>query len=119
MNDDLKRMLDEPYDESREDTYRDMFCTFYSRKMRSTAILVWGFGLLFFVGVVYSAVEFFGDTTVRDQIMYAALFVSFWFGVGIMKVFAWEMLHRHSIKREIKRVELRIAELTETVKRQS
>jgi len=29
-----------------------------------------------------------------------------------MKIFAWQMLHRNSIKREIKRLELRIAEMT-------
>lgn len=33
-----------------------------------------------------------------------------------MKIFAWEMVHRHSIKREIKRLALRVAELSETLK---
>jgi hypothetical protein len=36
--------------------------------------------------------------------------------MAIMKIFAWQMIHRNSIKREIKRLELRIAELSEMVK---
>jgi hypothetical protein len=32
-----------------------------------------------------------------------------------MKIFAWQMLARNSIKREIKRLELRIAELARSV----
>ncbi|MBN2578593.1 MAG: hypothetical protein JXB10_06335 [Pirellulales bacterium] len=31
--------------------------------------------------------------------------------LGIIKVFTWLMIHRNDIKREIKRLELRIAEL--------
>ena len=34
----------------------------------------------------------------------------------LIKVFAWQMIHRMSIKRDIKKLELRIAELNQTVK---
>ena len=36
--------------------------------------------------------------------------------IGSMKIFAWEMIHRNSIRREIKRLELRIAELSQIVR---
>ncbi len=36
--------------------------------------------------------------------------------ISIVKIIAWQMAHRHGIKREIKRLELRIAELNKTVK---
>lgn len=50
------------------------------------------------------------------QIMYAAIFTCCFQDIGLMKIFAWEMIHRPSITREIKWLELRIAELNETVK---
>jgi hypothetical protein len=112
----IKKIIDGTYDDSREDTYRSMVRDFYSRKMLSTAILVWGFGIAFFAGAAYSGVAFLRTDQGKSQIMYAALFICFVHGIGLMKIFAWEMIHRNSIKREVKRLELRIAELTETVK---
>jgi len=119
MNDEqIRKVIEDTYDASRDDTYRSMLRDFYSRKMLSTAVLVWGFGLVFCAGAVYSGVEFLRSDRGKWQVMYAALFICFVHGIGLMKIFAWEMIHRHSIKREIKRLELRIAELTETVKGQ-
>jgi len=112
----IKRMIDDTYDVSREDSILSMAKDFYSRKMLSTAILVWAFGIIFFAGAVYSAIQFFETDETKMQIMHAAIFVPCVLAIGFMKVFAWEMVHRHSIKREIKRLELRIAELAEMVK---
>jgi len=117
MNDEqIKKVIEDTYDVSREDTILSMAKDFYSRKMWSTAILVWVWAIIFFAGAAYSAVRFFETDQTKLQIMYSAVFILCGFGIGFMKVFAWEMLHRHSIKREIKRLELRIAELNETVK---
>ena len=52
----------------------------------------------------------------KHQIMYAVIFGLFVEGIALMKIFAWQMLARNSVKREIKRLELRIAELNEAVK---
>lgn len=117
MNDEqIKKNMDDTCDESKEDSIWSMAKDFYSRKMWSTAILVWVWAIIFFAGAAYSAVRFFEADQTKLQIMYSAVFVLCGFGIGFMKVFAWEMLHRHSIKREIKRLELRIVELNETVK---
>ncbi len=48
--------------------------------------------------------------------MYAALFILGAHGVGLMKIFAWEMVHRHSIRRDLKRLELSVAELGEMLR---
>ena len=50
MNDDIRRILDDTYDDSREDSIRSMIGDFYSRKMLSTAVLHLDLGLIFFVG---------------------------------------------------------------------
>mgnify|MGYP006303109123 CR=1 FL=1 len=113
----IKRILEdsETYDDSRENTLREMLGDFYSRKMMSVAILVWVWGLVFIAGAVYSAVRFFDDIGTKDQIMYAALFIIFLMWLGLMKVFAWLMITRNGIKREVKRLELRIAELAKVL----
>jgi hypothetical protein len=113
----IKRILEDSqtYDDSRENTLREMLGDFYSRKMMSVAILVWVWGLVFIAGAVYSAVRFFDDIGTKDQIMYAALFIIFLMWLGLMKVFAWLMIARNGIKREVKRLELRIAELAKVL----
>ena len=117
MNDEqIKRIIEADYDDSKEDTIRSMVSDFYSRKMLSVALLVWVFALLFFGGAVYSGIQFSNSDQTKEQIMYAALFLLFVEGIAMMKIFAWQMLARNSVKREIKRLELRVAELNETVK---
>jgi peptidoglycan biosynthesis protein MviN/MurJ (putative lipid II flippase) len=117
MNDEeIKKIIESTYDDSREDTIRSIVSDFYSRKLLSTAILVWLWAMIFFAGAVYSAIQFFDVDDTKSQIMYAAIFVPCVICIGFMKVFAGGMVHRHSIKREIKRLELRIAELSEAVK---
>jgi len=115
-NEQIKRIIDDSYDESREDTLRSIARDFYSRRLLSTAVVVWGFATLFLALAAFSVVQFLKTDQTQWQIAYAALFICGAHGVGLMKIFAWEMVHRHSIKREIKRLELRVAELSETLK---
>jgi len=117
MNDkEIRTIIEGTYDDSREDTIRSIVSDFYSRKLLSTAILVWVWAMIFFAGAVYSAFKFFETDETQLQIMYASIFVPCVICIGFMKVFAWGMVHRHSIKREIKRLEIRVAELSEAVK---
>ena len=112
----LKKLLNDEYDESREDSIRGMLRNFYNKKMRSIVILVWSMALLFIAAAVICAVLFFRTDQTKYLILYAVLFIVFSQWINLMKIFAWLMIHRNSLKREIKRLELRIAELTETVK---
>jgi hypothetical protein len=105
-------MIDDKYDDAREDTIRSMLSEFYSRKMAATAVFVWAIGVIFLALAVYSAVAFFRTDQTKYQILYATIFITCFHAMGLMKIFAWQVLHRNSIKREIKRLELRIAELT-------
>lgn len=122
MNDEqIRNIIDgsQDYEDAKEDSLRSMLADFYSRKMLSTAILVWVWGIIFIAGAVYSAARFFATEQIKDQIMYAAIFICLIQFVGLMKVFAWQMIARNSIKREIKRLELRIAELPASLKNQT
>jgi uncharacterized membrane protein YbjE (DUF340 family) len=96
-----------------------MIGDFYSRKMLSVAVLVWIWAVIFFVGAGYSAVRFFQSEQTREQILYAAIFICLVQFIGLMKVFAWQMIARNSIKREIKRLEIRLAELAKSLDKQA
>ena len=52
---------------------------------------------------------------VKEQIMFAVLFLCGVQMIALIKIFAWQMIHRNGIKREIKRLEIRIANLTNKV----
>ena len=116
MNDEqIKKVIEDTYDESREKPLSSMAKEFYSKKMRSVVIFVWLWAIIFLAGAVFTGIKFCGYAG-DARIIYGALFIVCIHGVGLMKIFAWQMIHTNSIKREIKRLELRIAELSETMK---
>jgi hypothetical protein len=108
MNDEQKNL--------KEDTLWSMVRQFYSREMLSFIILGWVYFIIVLALAVLSGIRFFESEQTKDQIMYAAIFVCCVQLVGLIKIFAWQVIHRSGIKQEIKRLELHIAELNETVK---
>ena len=112
MNDEMiQKMVDEAYDGSKEESLRQMMKDFYNRRTIGIVILTWVFGIAAMGLAIWCAVKFFGAEATRDQIMYATGFMVFMLWLALMKIFAWQMIHRNSIKRELKRLELRIAQL--------
>lgn len=105
----VKGTANDLHDDSGEDSIRGMLREFYCPRMRATAAIIWLIGLTFLILAMYSAVRFFRTAETRDQIMFAAIFICCFNGIGLMKVFAWQMLHRNSIKQAIRRLELRVA----------
>ncbi len=103
MNDEqIKKNVDDTCNESKEDSIWSMARDFYGRQMRSTAILVWVWAIIFFVPAAYSAIQFFRTDQTKSQILYATIFICCFNGICLMKIFAWQMIHRQGIKREIK-----------------
>ena len=112
----IKKILDDSYDESKEDTYCSMVKDFFCKKMRWVMINVYVWSILFMAVCITSAILFFKTDDTQYQIMHAAIFICCSLSIGFLKVLAWVMIQRHSIKREIKRLELRIAKLNETIR---
>ena len=115
-NEELKKIIEDTYDDNEGDTYWSMVKDFYNKKMFSVVIALWVFALIFLAGAVISAVFFFTTDITQYHIMWASLFIIFMLFFSLIKIFAWQMIHRNNIKREIKRLELRIAELSQAVK---
>ena len=112
----IKKIIEDTYDDSKEDTLLSMVGQLYSRKMLSSLIAHGAYSLVFIALAVFCGVKFFQTLQVQFQIMYAAIFVCCIQFVILRKNIYWQMLHKNSISREIKRLEIRIAELNETVK---
>ncbi|HUW83282.1 MAG TPA: DUF6768 family protein [Phycisphaerae bacterium] len=103
------------YDDSQEDTLWSMFSDFYNRKMLPIVIVAWAFFLVVAVVAGFAAVRFFASDQVKDLIAYATLFVICCLCFCLIKIFAWQMIHRNGLKRQIKRLELRVADLAQAL----
>lgn len=84
--------------------------TFRSR-LRWWAVLVMLYILAFMILAVVAAFRFFDAEAVRSQILWAAVFIVSFQGVGLLKSWWWNQMDRNALTREIKRLELRIAVL--------
>ena len=98
-NEQIRKIIEDTYDDSKEETLRTIAGDFYNRKMLSIALLVWGWALVFIALAVYSAMRFFKADQTQGQIMYAALFVLGAHGVGLMKIRAG------NVRRDLAKVE--------------
>ena len=117
MEDELiKKILEDTYDDSKEDNLLSMVGQLYSRKMFPSFIAHGAYSLPFIVLAIVCGFKFFATDQIQFQIMYAAIFVCCVEFVILRKNIYWQMLHKNSISREIKRLELRIAKLSETIK---
>jgi hypothetical protein len=109
----LKKIIEDTYDDSEEDSLFSMVGQLYSKKMFPSMIVHFLYSLPFMVGVVFCGIKFFYTDQTQFQIMYAAIFVCCVQVCIFSKAKYWQMLFKNNTSREIKRLELRIAELAQ------
>ena len=112
----MKKIIEDTYDESKEDTLRSWLRDGYSKRMRWITFGVCAFYIIILVPMIFSIIQFCRSDQTKYQIMYAVIFLFCSHWMGFESVFAWVMMQRPRLHREIKRLEFRIAELIETVK---
>jgi hypothetical protein len=114
----IKKILDNPeeYDELKEDSYISWIRSGFKNCQGWAIILVFVHFFFFLALAIVCGILFLITDTTKYQIMYAAFFVCCILIGYLIKVFGWGMANKNNIQREIKRLELRIAELNETVK---
>ncbi len=112
----IKKILDDTYDDSEEDSLFSMVGQLYSKRMFNSFIVHGIYSLPFVAGAVFCGIKFFNTDQTQFHIMYAAIFVCCIEFCIFSKAKYWQMLYKINTSREIKRLELRIAELNETVK---
>ena len=117
INDKMRQALshngDLDYDPTREETLFGMIAESFKGKMRWMVLLVWVYGLVFTALAVFAAVSFFLADSVKMWIFYAALFLMTCNFIVVVKLWYWMLLNKNSVTREIKRLELQIAKLTQ------
>jgi len=118
MNDEqIKKIIDSPdeYDDAKEESYI-AWARFWFKNSQQWAIILVFAHFFFFLGLaIISGILFMVSQTTKYQIMYAAFFVCLFLIAYLIKVFAWIMVSRNSLKRDIKRLELRIVELADSI----
>ena len=87
----------------------------FRSQQRWLLLMVWFWVLVTFVLAVLSGIAFLKADDTRSQIMYVACFVVCSQMVGGFKLWVWIAMNRNSLKREIKRWELRVVELCDQV----
>jgi hypothetical protein len=96
--------IEEIFEDPQSYSFGAMLKDFFNPNMQAVIAIVYFYGLLFFAVVVYSAVQFFQADVTRDQIMYAVIFLAAFQVVALMKLFAWQIVHRNNLKRDIRKL---------------
>ncbi len=107
------------YDDLGEQDIVGMALGSFSGRNKALSILMMFIAAVFFVLAVYSAVQFFSVEATKDLIMWASGFVFFMMGTTAMKVWWWMEMEKNATVREIKRVELQLANLASQVNKLS
>ena len=104
--DDLLKDLDEP-------TMLSQALTTMRRGTRwlNAIVIVVMFALMALA--VWSAIQFFSVTETRSMIAWAVGFMYALLGVAMLKLWFWMQMDKYVVLREVKRLELQIARLTE------
>lgn len=99
------------YEDLGEQGIMDMALGAFSGRNKILSILMMFIAAVFFGLGVYSAVRFFRAEATKDLIMWASGFFFFMMGTTAMKVWWWMEMEKNATVREIKRVELQLANL--------
>lgn len=94
-----------------EPSLRQMMGDVFRSRMRFWAGMVMGYILIFVIIGVYCLVELFNTDHTREQIIFATGFLlSMLFVLGL-KIWWWMEMNKNVVLREIKKVELQLAQL--------
>ena len=116
LDDDIRKVLangEAAYDLDREEGVFRQWAGIFRGKLRWVAILATIEAAVFMVLMVLAAIEFFQTDDTKWQIFYATGVLLLALLLLLVKLWGWMQMNRYSIQREIKRLELRILELSE------
>ena len=120
QNDPIKKALQDAdvaddFGPAQGEIFRQMLADTFKSQPRWMSVMAWTYILVFTGVMVIAAVRFFGADAVKGQILWATAFLASGMTVMMLKMWFWMIMNRNRIIREVKRLELRIAELTDKV----
>lgn len=101
------------YDEFGEQSIFEQALEVLRGKQRIVAGVTMIVTLAFVAGGVFSAIRFFQAEAIREMMMWGGAFFFFLVLVLALKIWYWMEMQRHTLSREIKRLELQVARLLE------
>ena len=107
----LEELRGNTTDVDKEASLREQIAETFRGRSRWFAIISWSSVFVYGVLAVICAMRFFQVATTRAQLAYGILFVACITLAAILKIWYWMLLNRNAITREIKRLELEIAQL--------
>lgn len=99
------------YDDLGEQSLVDMMFGVFKGRHRFLSIMWALVSVVFFVAAIYSATRFLESEETNELITWGAVFFLTLGTVLSLKVWYWMEMHRNTLMREIKRVELAVAHL--------
>ena len=98
---------------------QDSLTAEFKRKMWKYIIIAWSYLGFFVVCAVVCALAFFSvpETETKGLFFWSTIFLAVIMHTVLIKLWYWQVWNRYSIVREVKRLELRIVELTEKLEK--
>jgi len=114
----MNQLLNQPLDAEhiREGTYVSFITDFYTRNNSTIIWWVWIHALFFLGLMIASAILFFRTSSTQFHILYAALFLTSVQVLILTKIVYFLSVLRNRTLRDMKRLELGMAEMSETLK---
>lgn len=116
LDDDIRKLLqdeDAIYELQREEGVFRQMAGLFRGKMRWLAIAVTVESIAFTVLAVLAGIAFFGTEETKWQIFYATSVLLLALLLLLTKLWGWGQMNRNAIRRDLKRLELRILESRE------
>ncbi len=100
-------------DPDREPSLRTQIAETFRGRFRWLAWLAAFFRIVYLIFAVIAVIQFFRVDGTRELIAYATLLLICIVATAVIKLWYWMLLIKNSVIREIKRLELQIAQLTQ------
>ncbi len=100
-------------DPDREPPMRTQIAETFRGRFRWLAWLAAFYRIVFLIVAVIAVIQFFRVDAIRELIAYATLFLLSIVATAFIKLLYWMLLIKNSVVREIKRLELQVAKLSE------
>lgn len=81
--------------------------------MRGWTAFAFVLSLAFFAGCIYTLVQLFGAPPVNEALLWLAGFNAAILSVSMIKLWFWLRMHQIALMRELKKIELRVAQLSQ------
>lgn len=108
LNNEDKKLIGDMFEEQ---SLTELVADSFKGRLKYMVIMVWTLVPIFFAAAVYCAVEFFYSDSVSTQIGWIVGVILNFQIVSMLKIWYWMELNKQVIRRDIKRLELRLVNI--------